>query len=288
VIQFWFRPFSHQALGLFRLIVGSTLFFLYLSRHKDIEFFYSEQGILPKSLALDFFPEFLRPSWLWSFWSDSYLNLAHGTLLFCLLLVTFGIGGRLVIIVTWILNIAFIQRNYAVNFGADIIGNIWLFYLIFTGPGNWFTWKHFLKGSRYQPLESASDWLSSVGVTLIRIHLCTIYFYTGIEKLKGTSWWDGTALWTVLINSQMVVTDFEWVKYISPLIFILTWVTILFEIFFTPLVFVERCKLPILLFGVVFHLTIGGIMALMPFALIMIAPYPFFILRPQSNVSITS
>jgi hypothetical protein len=288
VIQFWFRPFSQRALGLFRLIVGSTLFFLYWSRHKDIEFFYSEKGLVPKALALDFFPEFIRPSWLLCFWSDQYLSLIHGSLLFGLLLVTFGIGGRIVIFVTWFLNTAFIQRNYAVNYGADIIGNIWLFYLILTGPGNWFTWKHFLKGPGYKPAEVMSDWLSTIGVRLVQVHLCIIYFYTGIEKLKGASWWDGTALWTVLINSQMVVADFEWIKYISVLVVALTWVTILFEIFFTPFVFSKRWRLPVLFFGLVFHLVIGVTMALMPFALIMLAPYPFFLIRAHSNRSTTS
>jgi hypothetical protein len=207
----------------------------------------------------------------------------HGLLLLGLFLVLLGIGGRVVIFLTWILNVAFLQRNYALNFGADIVGNIWLFYLILTGPGPWFDWRHFLKGWRFKPPEPQPGLLTRVGVHLIMVHLCIIYFYTGIEKLRGVSWWDGTALWTVMINSQMVVFNFEWLKYVSFLVVAITWVTVLFEIFFWPLVFNPNWRKGVLLFGITFHMGIGVTMALMPFALIMLAPYPFFILNSDKR-----
>lgn len=281
MIGFWFQPFSIKALSIFRLILGSTLFSMYWDRHKDVELYFTNQGLVTNEMALNILPEYMRPLWLWSFWPDSWASTVHGFLLVGLLLVTFGVGGRLVTLLTWILNVAFIQRNYAVNFGADIIGNIWLFYLIFAGSGSWFTLKHFMRGWAYRPEDEASSLVSRVGVGLIKIHLCIIYFYTGVEKLKGSSWWEGTALWTVLNNSQMVVANFEWVKHMALPLVLLTWVTVLFEIFFWPMVFSKKYQTGVLLFGIAFHFTIGISMALMPFALIMIAPYALFIMKPK-------
>lgn len=281
MIQFWFQSFSWKALGFFRVILGSSLFFLYWERQKDVLFFYTDDGLISKSLSLSLFPEFMRPSWSWAFWPDSWASSMHAAMLMGFVFTILGVGGRPLIFATWVLNIAFLQRNFAVNFGADLIGNIWLFYLILTGPGPWFNLSHFKKGWRYQPAEVSQNLLSRVGVHLIMIHLCIIYFYTGIEKLRGGSWWDGTALWTVLINSQMVIFNLEWIKNFSFLIVSITWITILFEIFFWPFVFSRRYRIPVLLFGVAFHLSIGVSMALMPFASVMLAPYSFFILNPR-------
>jgi hypothetical protein len=37
---------------------------------------------------------------------------------------------------------------------------------------------------------------------MMQIHLCIIYFIAGISKLQGASWWNGTAVWSVLGNYE--------------------------------------------------------------------------------------
>ena len=101
--------------------------------------------------------------------------------------------------------------------------------------------------------------------------------FSGMEKLKGSSWWDGTALWTVLANPQMTVTDFTWLRHLPALIALLTFSTILFEVYFPVLVWVKKTRPWILLAGFGFHFGIGVVMALYSFAMVMIAPYVLFI-----------
>jgi uncharacterized protein YbbC (DUF1343 family) len=97
---------------------------------------------------------------------------------------------------TWVIGLAFLQRNYSVAFGADVIGGLFLFYLSFTQCCERWTLKNWLNkklGGVAQAVVHSDD-LSAVFYRLIQLQLCVIYMYTGFEKLKGMSWWDGTAL----------------------------------------------------------------------------------------------
>ncbi len=159
-------------------------------------------------------------------------------------------------------------------FGADQIACIWMFYLIFANSTSHWSILNFWKPERRQ---RTSDLLTSVAFRLMQFQICVIYMYTGFEKLKGASWWEGTALWTVLGNPQMVVMDFSFVREFPLIISILTFSTLIFEIYWPILVWFQKTRPWLLAFGVLFHLGIGLIMALFPFSFIMMATYLFFI-----------
>jgi len=112
---------------------------------------------------------------------------------------------------------------------------------------------------------------------MIQIQLCVIYFYTGLEKLKGGTWWDGTALWSVFANPQMVIADLTWLKNFPLVVVALTFATVLFEVYFPALVWFKKTRIIMLLIGISFHMGIGVFMALYSFAFIMMAPYILFV-----------
>jgi hypothetical protein len=272
--EFWFAPQSLLNLAIFRIILCGTLFAMYLDRFRDVKIFYTDEGLLPRSLALQVIPEFYRPSFEWFFWSDSQSQLFHFFLVFGLLLLTLGIGGRILAVFVWILQIAFLHRNYSVAFGADLIGGIFLLYLAMTQSCErlslirlWFP--------RKKPV--LSDIFTSVFYRMIQVQLCVIYIYTGMEKLKGGSWWDGTALWSVFANPQMVIADLTWFRFVPYLVVVFTFSTVLFEIYFPVLVWNSRLRLRLLAVGLLFHSGIGFIMALWSFSLVMVAPYILFV-----------
>jgi hypothetical protein len=107
--------------------------------------------------------------------------------------------------------------------------------------------------------------------------MCVIYIYTGMEKLKGASWWDGTALWSVFANPQMVIVDLTWLRHFSFLIAAATFLTVLFEVYFPVLVWNPKLRKKLLCVGLLFHSGIGLVMALWGFALVMVAPYVLFL-----------
>lgn len=297
--HFWFESAKYERLGLMRLVLAGTLFVTYFGRQFRMDFF-NELSFLPADQALNVFPDYYRPLFPWFFWPDAWAGTVH--LIFLILLFGFftGVTNRFFMLLTWVLAMGFIHRNYAVLFGADVIGALFLFYLSFTKcyknysvlnifktkslkvinevekPNSFFAYlkSHFnwsdFKGP-YQ--EQDTDAVSSAFYRLAQFQICAIYAYTGFEKLKGVSWWNGSALWTVFANPQMVVFDMTWMRHFAFVIALITYVTIIFEIYFPMALFVPKLKKYWLFAGLFFHLGIGILMGLMPFSLVMLSPY---------------
>lgn len=278
--HWWFRPRSTSVLGLFRLLLTGTLFYMALMRSFHLDY-YTDASWMPRSLRFFVMPEMLRPPFSWFFWSDSWGPFFHYLLVLCLGLIFIGVGNRLLVLIAWILQIAFIQRNYSIVFGADHIGTILLFLLSLTNCFESWTVKSFLvkkwPGFFKFRIQSHTDILGSVGVRLLQIQMCTIYCYTGLEKLKGSSWWEGTALWNVLANPQQTVADFTFIKHFPFFIAFMTFFTVIYEIFWPVAVNSRKTKNIWLGLGVLFHLGIGITMGLMVFSLVMTSTYLLFL-----------
>lgn len=124
--------------------------------------------------------------------------------------------------------------------------------------------------------SNPKDLLTPVFFRIAQIQICIIYMFTGLEKLKGPSWWDGTAIWTVIANPQMVIMDFTWMRYFPLLVSILTFTTVIFEVYFIAAMLNEKSRKIWLGLGFMFHLGIGLVMGLIPFSLAMISTYFLF------------
>lgn len=272
--HFWFSPQPLLNLACFRIILCVTLFLMYLSRQFDLATFYTNAGLLPESMARSVMPEFYRPPLTWAFWGDAYVVPAHTFLIVGLALLALGVGGRVLNVLVWIVSIGFLQRNYALAFGADLIGNIFLLLMAGTQSCARLSLWHWLRPRVQAPV---SDLFTNVGYRMIQVQLCVVYTYTGFEKLKGQSWWDGTALWTVFANPQMVVMDLSFVRHFPLLVVVPTFLTVLFESYFAVLIWIRKIRPGVMITGLLFHLTIGASMALFSFSFVMLAPYALWI-----------
>jgi hypothetical protein len=115
---------------------------------------------------------------------------------------------------------------------------------------------------------------------MMQFQLCIIYAYTGFEKLKGASWWDGTALWSVLANPQMVNHDWTFLRHVPLVIAIGSFSSVIFEIYFPAAMMQSQLRRIWLAVGILFHLAIGFLMGLMHFSLVMISVY-FLFMQPE-------
>lgn len=280
--RFWFEAKDARLLALVRIVMGVTMLFMYVPRQLVANDFYGAQGIIPPSSALEIIPEFFRPAGYLFQGLEAYANQIHVLFLILIVLFTLGFGGRIVSLLTWALHISFIHRNYAVVFGADLIGSIFLFYLAWTDHyktlnyKDLWLWIRTKKKSHLMAKYQPTDLVGSVFYRLLQMQLCVIYAYTGMEKLKGSSWWDGTALWTVMANSQMTIVDMSWTRHIPWLLVAMTFSTILFEIYFPILVWFQRTRIYIMFVGFLFHAGIAIFLGLWSFAIVMWLPYLLF------------
>jgi hypothetical protein len=275
---FWFSERSLLNLAVFRIILTLSLGGLYFNRMSDLMKYYGEDGFLPKRFALQVLPEFYRPSFLIASWPDSWIYPLHLLLLTGVLLLAFGIGGRILNIVVWILHVAFLQRNFSIAFGADLIGGIFLLLMIGTQSCARLSLVNLI---RKRNVQVHSDLFTNMFYRLIQIQLTAIYMWSGFEKLKGASWWDGTALWTVLANPQMVIFDMTWTRHVPLAIAAVTISTVLFEIYFPFLIFSKATRSLALVLGLFFHLGIGVLVSLWSFSALMLCPYVLFF--PEST-----
>lgn len=271
--QFWFAPQDLLGLAMMRILLCGTMFYMYLARSANLSY-YGMDAWVTKENALSALPELYRPLFLWAFWPDSLNFVMHSLMIALLALLTLGVGGRWIMWGAWVISAGFIQRNYAVNFGADIIASLFLFYMCFTQSCERLS---ILNLVRKKTEFKKSDILSSTMMRMMQVQICVIYAYTGFEKLKGGSWWDGTALWSVLANPQMTTFDLSFVRGTPWIIPIIAYITVLFEVYFPVMVAWPKYRNLWLLLGVFFHAGIGIFMGLGPFATTMLSTYFLFL-----------
>ena len=145
------------------------------------------------------------------------VNIIHGLHLLVILLFTIGYQTRVTSVLTWLAGLAYIQRNPLVLFGQDTMMNLCLFYLMLAPCGQVWSldaWLAKRRGTYAGPKPSVSANFVQRG---LQVHYCLMYLSAGLSKLKGQSWWNGTAPWGTMTNPEFSPL------YIEPFVKFLTW-----------------------------------------------------------------
>ena len=273
--RFWFDSRSDSELpmlAVFRISFSAVMLFSYFSRTFDLEFFYAEDGILPSAYRVTVELFRFRPTPLDGVNSLLLLQGLHAFFLFCLFCLMLGLFTRWSAVTSYVLHMIFLNRNMAVQFGVDTIGTFFLLYLCFAQSGARLSIDAFVR-----PRKRAQTTLSHVMMRLMQIQVCVIYGFSGMEKLKGTRWWDGSAFWDILSAGNLQRWDMSFVANMPVVIATVAYAVLLWEVYFPVLVWVPRLRLPMLAFGVAMHLGIFVFMNLPSFGFLMIANYILFL-----------
>ena len=282
--QFWFSPVDLRSLSLFRFIVGCGLLVMYILRFMDRDILLYEDGLVPSALAQEFLPEFYRSSLQWIPVTDTAVFWVQIIYLLGLGGVVLGLVDRVAMWVLLFLHLALMHRNFTVIYGADLVATFWLFYLGFAHHTQSFSVLRCLRSGRWTPREfigwadgpKLSDLAGTVGVRLIQIQLCVIYGYTGLEKMKGTAWWEGSAVWKVFGNAQLAPMDFSFMAHWPLLVALMTLFTLIFEVYFPVVVWIPSLRKIWLFVGAAFHGGAAVLMGLPFFSLLMVSSYLVF------------
>lgn len=283
--RFWFDSRSDEGLailGIYRICFAFVMLFSYVSRIPDIGFFYSDDGILPAAyrVTVDLFRYRVTP--LDAVQSLGTLQALHALFLLTLLSFALGFFTRTSAILSYLLHMMFLNRNMAVQFGLDTVGTFFLFYFCFAASGARYSLDAWLWPARRQ----RQGVISHVVWRLMQVQVCVIYGYSGLDKLKGTRWWDGSALWDVLSAGSLQRFDMSFVAHAPILIATVVYVVLLWEVYFPVLIWVPRWRLPMLAFGVMMHVGIIVFMNLPSFGLLMIANYALFLREDEIRLGL--
>ncbi|HVK61787.1 MAG TPA: HTTM domain-containing protein [Bdellovibrionales bacterium] len=275
--KFFFAPVSPLSIGVFRFVFGLVAFAMYSVRFVNWRFYYTDEGFLPATASLEILPEFFRPPITWYPADPTLTLLCYIGFLIALACLTLGIFGRVAAIVALFFHIMFLQRNYAIGYGSDFIATFFFFSLVLAQNDRAFSLRAWLDRVKPEVPDSLNQYLNTIGLRLLQLHLCIIYSYTGLEKMKGTSWWEGTAVWSVIGNPQLMIFDASWLQMFPVLIALMTFMTLFFEVYFAVLVWIKGTRKWILMLGVALHGGIGVMIGLMFFSLVMLSAYIAFL-----------
>ncbi len=110
----------------------------------------------------------------------------------------------------------------------------------------------------------------TVATRLMQIHLCIIYLFGGIAKLRGEMWWDGSAMWFSAVAYEYQSLDLTWIGRYPFLGSLLTHITIFWETFYGFLVWPRWSRPWMLALAVLVHGGIALFLGMITFGFMMI------------------
>jgi len=272
LIEFLFRPATDRWLILLRVGLGLQITLYSLSLRSDWNYLLSGtvRRIAEALLSLQ---SHLVPRLVWPISLGTQVGLHEETVLFvawaclvvagCGLLV--GVACRFSAIVAWFFHLCAAKSGGFVSYGMDNFMTIGLFYLMLSPLPDQFSLDWRLRNLRPKHSQLLGFWRR-----VLQLHLCIIYFFSGLTKCLGSGWWDGSNVWRALIRPPFNVIDAEilvrW-KYLFPMAGILI---CLLEFGYPFFIWSSRTR-KIWLFGVCgMHIVIGVTMGMYLFSLVMI------------------
>ena len=266
----FFEPRDARICAVIRIGVSLCLLINLLVLGKDLQLWFSEQGVLPLQAAFaivdpDTLPVFRWFPTSWPLIKALYLLAVLQTLL---LLLGFRARFQAICLFAWL--VVFQYRNLLLLDGGDTVFRLLTFFLALMPSGAAFSVDAWLARRRGQPLAIVRPiW----ALPLVQIEMTLIYVSTAWEKLRGDDWISGNALYYVsrlddnFGQSAIASFLFQYLfvcKLVSRLV-------LAFEILLPITLWIKATRRLALAAGILFHLMLDNVMHLFLFEWVMIA-----------------
>jgi len=280
--RFWFAETQPHTLALVRILTGSMLFYTHAVWSLDLMTFLGPDGWLPNDVARDLHGDSFVWSYLWYFDSPVVLGTLHLAALTVFAMLTVGLYTRVTSVLAWLITLAYCHRLFGAFFGLDQV-NAMLAMYVMLGPSGavysvdrWLSQRQRGEGGRRRILVPSST-SANVAIRLIQLHMCVIYLFGGVSKMRGEMWWDGSAVWFAVANLEYQSLDMTWLVRSPWLIALLSHVTVFWETFFCALIWPKKTRPIMLLLAVFVHGGIGLFLGMWTFGLAMLIANAAFI-----------
>ena len=279
--RWWFDTCDPRVLASLRISWGLLLLWLYAPMWGELEWMFAEGGTYPME-ARDADMQGYRVS-LYSLLDLTTLGEVQALFGFTLLvfvLVTVGLGSRVVVPLAWLLVISMINRNAVWTDGSDAMMRVFGFYLMLMPTGR--TWSLdalIRRRAGWKPLPPPSTW----ALRLFQLQVCVLYVKTGVIKALDSRWQDGVAVFHALSNAaywRFPMEEFLQSEAFHWWTVAATYGTLVFEILF-PLVFLRRLRRWWLLAGVCLHMGIFVFLNIGGFSEAILWTYLAFLVFPE-------
>lgn len=270
--RFWFEPSDPHTLSLIRILGGGMLFYTHLVWSIDLLAFLGPDSWIPSEVSMRLQEGTYAWSHLWYIESPALLWAQHIFALIVFAMLTLGVFTRASSVLACLLAISYCHRLEGALFGLDQVNAMLAMYLMIGPCGAVYSIDHWLANrmageGREPPPPTVS---CNVAIRLIQLHMCIIYLFGGISKMRGDMWWDGTAVWYAISNPEYQSFDMTWLVRYPWLIATLSHITVFWEAYYCALVWPRQTR-PIALFlAVSVHGGIAMFLGMITFGLAMI------------------
>ncbi|MCR9117645.1 MAG: HTTM domain-containing protein [bacterium] len=269
--QFWFTPALPHTIAVIRICVGAMLFYTHLVWSKNLAAFLGPDSWITSEAAR----ELTADSYMWSplFHTESMALIwpLHIAGLIVFAMFTVGLFSRTTSVLSFLIAVAYCNRLNGALYGLDQINTMLTLYVMLAPSGAIFSVDRYIKRLRTgQWPEVEPSIAANIATRLIQIHLCVIYFFGGVSKMKGLYWWDGSAAWAAVANYEYQSLNVTWISRVPFIVGLLSHATLLWETTYAALIWPKRTRPIMLAMAVAVHGGIALFMGMITFGVIMI------------------
>jgi uncharacterized membrane protein YphA (DoxX/SURF4 family) len=234
---FLFEPRSAHTLALIRIATGGMIAYIHLVWMLHLDAFMGPYALFDnttwRSLHQNRVPDY---KWTYLALTDSMLVVwAHELLAFVAgIAMAIGIKTRVACVLAWFLTLMTVHRMTGFLFGLDQVVMMLSMYLCVSRCGD--AWSFDSKREVRDRVERKSEetpsasWSNTFATRLIQFHLCVIYLFGGIGKMRGEMWWDGSAMWYSAAAYEYQSFSLLWIGTMPIVASIVTHITVFWEL----------------------------------------------------------
>ena len=259
------------------MMTGLMIAYIHLIWMMDIESFMGPNALIDNSTWRSLHQNQVADTkWTYLAATESMTLIWLHEMLACIagLLLAAGFMTRSTCVLAWFLTLMTAHRMTGFLFGLDQVTIMLAMYLCLARSGSvwsldaWVVQKHsellfsrkWLQHWMGMPAARCHAdslcWTNTFATRLIQLHLCVIYLFGGIGKMRGEMWWDGTAMWYSVASYEYQSLPMTWTGNFPFLASIATHITVFWELSYCALVWPRWTRYWVLGIAVLVH---GGI-----------------------------
>jgi len=208
--------------------------------------------------------------------SDPWIIALFWVFLISAVCLTIGFLTRLNTVIVYLCLTSIHQRNLYINHGGDTFLRVAGFFLIFAPAGAAFSLDRLLRirrGKEGAEIQPRSPWAQR----MIQFELALVYFTSFWWKSMGAPWVNGAALYYVLHLEEIRRFPLPpWIQ--QPVILKLgSWLALALEFSLGVLIWIKELRYPLLLAGLLFHLSLEYMLNIPMFQWDILTAYVLFV-----------
>ncbi len=228
--RFWFTPCLPHALAVIRIFCGFMLVYVHAIWLSMVGDFFGPDAWIDTETSRHLHQYDYIASYLMFVTSPTLVTLHQVVAMIASAMMAVGLLTRVATPWPGFMTLMVCHRQTGALFGLDQVVMMLSMYLMLCPCGDVYSW---MLGAGNLVTPSLAN---NIATRLLQLHLCVIYLFGGLSKMRGDFWWEGSAMWWSVVNYEYQSLDITWLG-LSPLVIALHYhVTLFWETFYPVLI----------------------------------------------------